>query len=174
MIPRAAAPVLLAIGVLSPPALALAEPAPRWAAAFPAISADVRAGKPFVTVVVVPLCSNEQIDCGSGPAGKPGSLATNLYWGAIFGARRHFERKNSGWERVDLQGPEALGSGAEGTLERAVYRRRGRAAAWDSARDVEQIVVLEAVHGAQIDRAIDRFWSLATSGGRVRFTDSGR
>jgi hypothetical protein len=151
---------------------AATQPEPGWASSFPDVVADVRAGKPLVTVVIVPLCSNEQIDCGSGPAGRPGDLATNLYWGAMFGARRHFERKRSAWERLDLQlASEVAGDGA---LERVVYRRRARAAGWGAAGAIEQIVVLEAVHGAQIDRAVDRFWSLATGGARVRFRDRGR
>ena len=45
---------------------------------------DVAAGKPLVVHVTVALCSNDQVDCGSGVAGRPGDLAHNLYWGAIF------------------------------------------------------------------------------------------
>lgn len=153
----------------------------RWADDFPAVLEDVHAGRPLVTVVVVPLCSNDQIDCGSGPAGKAGNLDTNLYWGAIFGARRFLERKNSGWERVDLQTRHqvrgALAGSTEldeGTLQRAVYRRRIEGAAWKRDAPVEQLLVLEAVHGGFIDIAVDRFWSLATGGGRVRFQDDGK
>src|SRR5687767_4663385 len=84
----------------------LALPSPSWAdqawsEAFPEISGDVRAGRPLVTVVVVPLCSNAQIDCGSSVAGRPGDLRTNLYWGAVFGAKRFFDRKTSGWQQVE-------------------------------------------------------------------------
>jgi len=154
-----------------PAPIAWAEADAAWSTAYPSIVADLQAGKPFVTVVLVPLCSNSQIDCGSKVAGNPGSLATNLYWGAVFGARRHFDRKQSGWERVDVETPA---TSADGTLERAVYRRRPRGSAWGLRKDVEQIVVLEAVHGDRIDRAVDRFWSIATSGARVRFRDGGR
>jgi hypothetical protein len=163
------AAVVVGIGATSP--AVGAQGAGRWAEAFPAVMEDVRAGRPVVTVVVVPLCSNAQIDCGSGPAGKPGSLETNLYWGAIFGARRFLERKNSGWERVDVQEKEQL---ADGMLQRAVYRRRVAGEAWGSPAQVEQLLVLEAVHGAKIDGAVDRFWALATGGGRVRFRDGER
>jgi hypothetical protein len=34
--------------------------------------------------------------------------------------------------------------------------------------------VLQAVHGAAIDQAVARFWSLATQGGVVRFQDGAR
>ena len=157
------------------------DPLGRWADAFPAVMQDVRAGRPVVTVVVVPLCSNDQIDCGSAVAGRAHDLNTNLYWGAVFGARRFLERKNSGWERVDLQtrGEPDLGSAGQpalddGTLQRAVYRRRADGAAWRVEAPVEQLLVLEAVHGGFIDVAVDRFWSLATGGGRVRFRDGGQ
>jgi hypothetical protein len=39
---------------------------------------------------------------------------------------------------------------------------------------VEQLLVLQAVHGAAIDQAVGRFWSLATQGGVVRFQDGAR
>src|SRR5688500_107265 len=74
-----------------------AEALQPWSADFPTVQEDVRAGRPLVSLVVVPLCSSAQIDCGSAAAGRPGSLEQNLYWGAIFGARRHFDRKRSGW-----------------------------------------------------------------------------
>src|SRR6185436_197968 len=51
---------------------------------------------PLVVYVVVPLCSNQQIDCGSVIAGRPGDLAHNVYWGAVFGDRRFLARKGSG------------------------------------------------------------------------------
>src|SRR5262245_50438317 len=62
--------------------------------AAPAAAEDLD-GKPPVLYVVVPLCSNEQVDCGSTLAGRPGDLEHNLYWGAVFGARRFFERRAS-------------------------------------------------------------------------------
>ena len=45
--------------------------------------------------VLVPLCDNDQIDCGSTRAGDPDDLGHNLYWGAVFGHKRFFSRKAS-------------------------------------------------------------------------------
>jgi hypothetical protein len=172
----AAALTLLALTGASGPAkgetAALAERRAAFSDGAPAIAADIRAGRPFVTVVVVPLCSNDQIDCGSGVAGRPGDLRTNIYWGAVFGQKRFFNRKNSGWALVSAAlDPEPS------VLERAVFRRAAPRAAWSAgggAESIEQIVVLEAVHGDAIDLAVKRFYRLATEGGRVRFQDGGR
>jgi hypothetical protein len=158
----------LALALTLALALALPSPAraaaPSWAEPFPRIAATVRAGAPFVTLVVVPLCSNRQIDCGSAVAGRPGDLAHNLYWGAVFGARRFFDRKKSGWERVDLSSDDAV-------LERVVFRRRAPGDAWRVAGAVEQLVVLEAIHGDRIDEAVARLGHVAGEGARVRFRD---
>jgi hypothetical protein len=158
-----------------------------WSARFARIDDDIRKGKPLVTFVLVPLCSNDQIDCGSTAAGRPGNLNTNIYWGAVFGIRRFFERKSSAWTRVELtQGADQGFRSPEGKpldhvppgvlLERAVYVRKADPgdATGKRAASGEQIVVLQAVHGAQIDHAISLFWSLATAGGRVRFQDGQR
>lgn len=138
-----------------------------WSDPFHRIAEDVQAGNPFVIHVSVPLCSNAQINCGASWAGKPDGLSKNVYWGAVFGARRFFDRKQSGWERVELQ------SGPAPYLERVIYRRFIPGAAWklDGSRRVEQLVVLQAVHGDQIDRAVYDFWRMATEGGEVAFRD---
>ena len=140
-----------------------------WARWAPGVVADIRAGRPLVIRVVVPLCSNEQIWCGAGFAGQPGKPATNLYWGAIFGARRFLERKRSVWSRLEL----SKGDGV--VLERAVYRREVAASRWGLSRaePVEQIAVLEAIHGSSIDDAVRRFWQAATRGGDISFHDGG-
>jgi hypothetical protein len=151
-----------------------------WSDTSPETAEHVRRGGPFVTFVVVPLCSNEQIDCGSSVAGRPGDLSKNIYWGAVFGQRRFFERKKSGWTLIDVTRP-APGS-ADPLLERAVFKREIPLAAWSTnpteiaaaGSTAEQIVVFQAVHGASIDRALSLFWTLATEGGRVRFRDGDR
>ena len=180
----AAALALCALAAALPRA-ALAQPAsasqaapprpsaPPWSDADPRIAADVRAGRPLVIAVVVPLCDGALIDCGSRPAGRPGDLDTNLYWGAIFGHRRFFDRPNSGWERVE----RTPGAGPPSPLlERLVYRRVVSRGPWGAAADepLEQILVLQAVHGAAIDSAVERFWSAATRGGEVLFRDGDR
>ena len=118
--------------------------------------------------MVVPLCDNALIDCGSELAGRPRDLAHNLYWGAVFGQRRFFERKNSGWERV-----EVTGAGKDGLLERAVFRRQVSRAPWGGkeGETTEQLVVLEAIDGTAIDSAVQRFFRTATGGGTIRFKD---
>ena len=141
-----------------------------WVERAPSIVADIRAGKPLVVRVVVPLCSNKQIWCGAEFAGQPGNPATNLYWGAIFGARRFLERKRSVWHRVELTSGDGV------VLERAVFRREVPASVWGLTRPrpVEQIAVLEAIHGGSIDDAVRRFWQIATRGGEISFRDGDR
>jgi len=155
------------------PAPAAATPARRpWSEADPRVAADLRAGRPLVIFVVVPLCDGALIDCGSRPAGRPGDLGTNLYWGAIFGQRRFFDRKASGWEQVEVSAGAAAGAGP--LLERVVYRRTTAGEPWGSGAPVEQILVFQAVHGAAIDQAVSLFWSTALRGGEVRFRDGDR
>lgn len=130
-----------------------------------ALASSPAAAGPLVLYVTVPLCSSAQIDCGSSVAGRPGDLEHNLYWGAIFGARRFFERKNSGWERVELTRGGAV------FLERGVYRR------WfprQGEAPLEELVVLQAVHGDAIDQAVDHFFHMAAEGARVAFQDGSR
>jgi hypothetical protein len=121
-----------------------------------------------VVYVVVPLCSNAQINCGSAIAGRPADLAHNIYWGAVFGARRFFERKRTDWERVEVSRKDAV------FLERAIYRRLVPGDPWGRAEPVEELVVLQAVHGDAIDTAVDHLWSVATTGGTVSFQDGDR
>ena len=129
--------------------------------------ADARAGGPVVTFVHVPLCSNKMIDCGSEIAGKAGDPSKNIYWGAIFGARRIFERRGSPWTPVEVRP-------WDGTTERVVYRMRVPGRAWGADREVEAIAVLQATHGDSTDSVVDDFWRLASEGGSVAFSDGGR
>ena len=130
---------------------------------------DIDRGRPLVVSVVVPLCSNAQINCGAGWAGQPGRSETNVYWGAIYGARRFFERPKSGYERVSLERFED-----QALVERAVYRRSFEGTPWGRPSALEQIVILEAVHGDHIDGAVGSFWELATTQSRVTFEDHGQ
>ena len=152
-------------------ALARAEPPDpaAWSAGSPEVLREVAAGRPLLVSVVVPLCSNAQIDCGASWAGQPGRPETNIYWGAIYGARRFFERPKSGYERVSLERFEG-----QPLVERAVYRRRFDGTPWGHSTEVEQIVVLEAVHGDHIDGAVGSFWGLATARRQITFEDQGR
>jgi hypothetical protein len=140
-----------------------------WSTHSPGVVDDVRAGLPFVMVVVVPLCAAEQIACGSGGLGNPANEQVNLYWGAKYGSQRFFDRTDSGFERID----ESTARDQPPWIARAVYRRWVSGTAWGlpAGHQVEQVVVLRAAHGAHIDAAVDAFWSLATQGGTVRFRD---
>lgn len=164
------------LGTTSP---AAAEPATGWSAAFPRIRSAVGDGAPFVVHVTVPLCDNALIDCGSAIAGDPSALATNLYWGAVFGARRFFDRKGSGWERVGVADATFSDPGSKvpagARLERVVYRRRVARSSWGLSGDgaVEQLVVLDAFHGKRIDDAVRAFFAMAKTGATVAFSQGG-
>jgi hypothetical protein len=144
------------------------DPPARFAEQFPDAAAAVRAGEPLVVRVLVPLCHREQIACGEGALGDPGDLRRNLYWGALYGARRFFERRELGWESLDDQPAPA------GILERRVFRRRVAGEPWGASTAVELLVVLDAVHGARIDEAVGAFWREATSGSKLRIRDGER
>lgn len=140
-----------------------------WSARSAGLFEKVQRTGTLVVQVVVPLCHNAQIDCASTRAGDPDDLEQNLYWGAVFGMRKFFDRKASPYQRI------AVDRGEEGDLlERAVYRRDVPGAAWGRAAPVELLVVFEAIHGDRIDDAVDRFWAIATRGSEVRFEHDGR
>jgi hypothetical protein len=139
-----------------------------WTDALPTIYADVRAGLPFVTLVIVPLCNNAQIACGGGKAGDPSALDGNLYWGRGFGVRRFLDVMPKTWERIATRGANGH------VLEEVVYRRYVSSKFWDRGSDrtpVEQLLVLRAVHGDEIDRAVDDFMALAEHGGYATFRE---
>ena len=164
---------LAAFLLVAAPARAADPPAAEraWTAAAPEVVSDLEAGRPLVVLVVVPLCSQTLIDCGSPSFGRDAGLATNLYWGALYGARRFMSRPASGFEPVFVGDPPP--PAPPGVLERAVYRRRVAAAPLGvSGRDeVEQLVVLDAIRGDAIDAALERFYALSAEGGEIAFPD---
>lgn len=165
-----AASLLALVSVVAPSSRA-AEPATAtdsWTRDYPSIDADVEAGKPLTLLVVVPLCNGKVIACGGQGAGDPGSLDKNLYWGRAFGARRYFEESAKQFKRISRE------TGTGPMLEQLVYRRTVPGARWGAAHDVEQLVVLRAIHGAQIDEAVRDFYRFATQGARVSFTEDGQ
>lgn len=160
---------ILVLLVFSAPRGARAEAPLRvpWTERYPRIEADVAAGKPLTLLVVVPLCDSRVIACGGQGAGDPGSLDKNLYWGRAFGARRYFDETAKQFRRVAR-------SGAQGSmLEQLVYRRTVPGARWGTEGDVEQLVVLRAVHGRHIDDAVRDFYRFATEGAEVSFVEQG-
>lgn len=135
-----------------------------WSELSPHVASDLAAGRPLVTVVFVPLCSNNQIRCGGQGAGDPASLQRNLYWGRAFGVRRFFDETARGWKQV------AKSSGDGPVLEELVYRREIPGVRFGLGdRSVEQLVILRAVHGESIETAVDDFFELAVRGGSASF-----
>jgi hypothetical protein len=125
----------------------------------------VRESGNLVIHVYVPLCHNDQVDCGSSLAGKPDNLKHNLYWGAVFGQKRFFSRKSSKWSEV------AIEKGSGNVLERAVYRRSFPGEPWGREAPITAWVVFDALHGDAIDEAIDGLYREAASGGVLKLND---
>lgn len=138
-------------------ALPLAVPTPARAKGTPSATADGR----LVVHVIVPLCDNDQIDCGSTRAGDPDDLEHNLYWGAMFGQKRHLGRKASTFRAVGSRPLEG------DRLERATFSKKVPGRPFGRDDDVELLVVLDAYRGDGIDRAVDDFYREAERGGRV-------
>ncbi len=143
------------------------SPKPPWTEAYPRVALDVAAGQPLTMLVIVPLCDSAVIACGGQGAGDPGSLDRNLYWGRAFGARRFFDESARQFRRVS----RSAGDGA--LLEQLVYRRSIPGQPWGLDHAVEQLVVLRAMHGAQIDQAVRDFYRYATQGAEVAFVEQG-
>ena len=151
--------------LLSAPAQATTKTTP-WSADQPEVMQRVAAGEPLVVHTVIALCANDQIDCGEHGLGNPGSLRSNLYWGALYGAKRIFDKKTSGWEAVPQQ------SKVDGVLARAVYRRFVDGKRWSlPGKRVEQLAILDAVHGLHINSAVAQFYKGATEGSKLVIDD---
>ncbi|MBX3128321.1 MAG: hypothetical protein KF718_16475 [Polyangiaceae bacterium] len=136
-----------------------------WADRHSSVQSDVLGGKPFVVQVFVPLCADSRGGkCGKHKgAGDPTNLDDNLYWGAIWGARRYLQRGYLGWQ-VESAATE------QGELERLVLKRNAPGRRWGaSSSTVEQIVVLHAIDGESYQEAMDRFRERASGGGVVTF-----
>lgn len=137
-----------------------------WSELAPRVTQDLKAGRPLVTVVFVPLCSNSQIRCGGQGAGDPASPKRNLYWGRAFGVQRYFDETARGWTKV------AQTNGDGPVLEELVYTRRISGTRFGLGEaSVEQLVILRAVHGEAIETAVDDFYALAVGGGTATFGD---
>lgn len=145
----------------------LEAPATSVATAAFDLAAAVRTSGKLVVQVVVPLCDNAQVDCGSTRAGDPRNLEHNLYWGAVFGQARFFSRKAGGWEKV------SRARAASPMLERAVFRKRVPGAPYGRTEPIELIVVLDAYEGDAIDMAVDAFFGATEGDSSVTFEDAG-
>jgi hypothetical protein len=155
--------------VLAAPAAGAAPPQARlgWSHDRPAVRARIANGEPLVVHVTVALCHEDIIACGGGGLGNPARPATNLYWGALFGAKRFFDKPALGWTAVPQK------AATDGVLERAVYRREVGGSSWGRDR-VEQLVVLDAVHGSKIDAATTGFFRRAAEGSTLIIDDGSK
>ncbi len=127
---------------------------------------DVKAGKPLVVEVHVPLCDNSIIPCGNPKLGDGENPETNLYWATTPGFGRWFIRRGSGWKRVKLEGTE---TGDKDVLAVHVYRRTVSApAAWrklGAPKQFELDLVVRAWRGTAIDRALAAYAQDISGGG---------
>jgi hypothetical protein len=159
--------VALAAGLWAPTEARAADAAAS-ATSLTRLQGRVRKDGVLVVHVLVPLCDNAQIVCGSKSAGDPLDLARNLYWGAIFGQKRFFTRKASSFTQVS----EEKGTGSH--LERSVLRRFVDGAPWGRPGKVELLVVLDAFRGDHIDSVVDTFFNEAAAGKSLSFDDGGK
>ena len=127
-----------------------------------------QSGGPVVIEVFVPLCSeNRGGPCGKHKgAGDPADLEANIYWGAIYGARRYFERGWLGWTRTE----QTAGDGSF-ELERVTYKRSVSGSPWGTGQAVDVVVVMHGIHGDSNKEAMERFRDTAANGGSVKFND---
>jgi hypothetical protein len=82
------------------------------------IAVDLRAGKPLTVRVDVALCDNSLITCGGHGLGDGDDAGRNLYWASSGGLRGWFERRGSGWQRVQV-----MRAPAPHVVEEVRYRR---------------------------------------------------
>lgn len=138
-----------------------------WLDNAPDVRVDLARGAPLVTHVIVPLCNNAQINCGAGKLGDPSDLDRNLYWGAVFGIAKYFERKSSLYEKWRDEGANGP------RLTRIIYRRVVQGSGLGVGAQVEHLVIADAWHGDSIDDAVRTFFQAATQGESIEIKDKG-
>jgi hypothetical protein len=119
---------------------------------------DPYAGK--VAYVVVALCDNVNQGIVPVPAalGNGEDPARNLYWGARFGVKTHFNASRE-WRAVS-----AVRDPAPKVLERVVYKHRTR----------DAYLVADAYRGAEIAQATADFLNVASGNLDPTFEDGGK
>jgi hypothetical protein len=136
---------------------ALAKPTDDWLTGLTNhVIDDLKAGKPLVVEVHVPLCDSSIIACGNAKLGDGDNPETNLYWSTTPGFGEWFARRGSGWKRALKQ--TAKDTGDADVLAVHVYRRTMTApAAWRKAgapKTYELDIVVHGWRGKAIDRAL--------------------
>ncbi len=119
---------------------------------------DPYAGR--VAYVIVALCDNVNQGIVPVPAalGNGDDPARNLYWGARFGVRTHFNASRE-WRALG-----AVENPAPKILERVVYRHR----------TLDAYLVADAYRGAEIKQATVDFFNVASGNLNPTFEDEGR
>ena len=122
------------------------------------VKTDPYAGK--VAYVIVALCDNVNQGIVPVPAalGNGDDPARNLYWGARFGVKTHFNASRE-WRAVS-----AFEHPAPKVLERVVYRHR----------TLDAYLVADAYRGAEIKQATVDFFNVASGNLNPTFEDGGK
>lgn len=140
----------------------VAAPATRAAAQARQVDTEVKT-EPYagrVAYVIVALCDNVNQGIVPVPAalGNGDDPVRNLYWGARFGVKTHFNASRE-WRAVSsVQNPSPK------ILERVVYRHR----------DVDAYLVADAYRGAEIKQATVDFLNVASGNLNPTFEDGGK
>lgn len=110
------------------------------------LKAKVEAGKPLIAHIIVPLCdnANQGIVKVGAALGDGQSTRTNLYWGAGYGMRTHFQRQAE-WKTLSLTDPEE-----PHILERLVTQRT-------YPNGAKVILIADAYDGAYMKRSIEDY-----------------
>jgi hypothetical protein len=122
------------------------------------VKTDPYAGR--VAYVIVALCDNVNQGIVPVPAalGNGEDPARNLYWGARFGVKTHFNASRE-WRAVgSVRNPSPK------VLERVVYKHRTR----------DAYLVADAYRGAEIKQATVDFFGVASGSLNPTFEDGGR
>jgi hypothetical protein len=118
---------------------------------------DVKAGKPLVVEVHVPLCDNEFTRCGNAKLGDGDNPGTNLYWSTTPGLGVWFARKGSGWTRT-VHKTGGKDTGDPDVLELHEYHRTiTTPAAWrklGAPKTYELDIIIHGWRGSAIDKAL--------------------
>ncbi|HEX2898767.1 MAG TPA: hypothetical protein VHS96_03510 [Bacteroidia bacterium] len=110
------------------------------------LKAKVAQKKPLIAHVLVPLCdnANQGIVKVNASLGNGQNLKTNLYWGAGYGMRTHFQRQTE-WKTLSVSDPAE-----PHILERLVMRRT-----YPNGATV--ILIADAYDGAFMQRCIEDY-----------------
>jgi len=121
------------------------------------VALDLKAGRPLVVQVHVPLCDNRIIACGNRRLGDGDNPNTNLYWSTSGGFKGWF-RSQRAWRLVHV-GTDPKGA----VMETRIWRRRVRPTRqWRRLgvlKAFDVYVVAMAWRGREIQRAMDSYVS---------------